>query len=102
MALAVILGFMSHLVLDEICSVDLRDARVNKAFGTAIKFWAPSPWATLAMYALLSYLLWRVIQVWPEDPLQFEAVPRPEIPLNLPSRLPTQIPLPLRAPSPGG
>jgi membrane-bound metal-dependent hydrolase YbcI (DUF457 family) len=94
MALAVIVGFMSHLLLDEICSVDLRDVRVNKAFGTAIKFWAPSPWATLAMYALLSYLLWRVIQVWPDDPLQFQPVPAPEIPLKLPSQIPSRIPLP--------
>jgi membrane-bound metal-dependent hydrolase YbcI (DUF457 family) len=69
MALAVILGFFSHLLLDEICSVDLRGARVNKAFGTAIKLWAPNPWTTLGMYALLSYLTWRVIQVWPEGPL---------------------------------
>ncbi|MBV8554085.1 MAG: metal-dependent hydrolase, partial [Planctomycetaceae bacterium] len=41
MAVAVMLGFLSHLLLDEICSVDLRGARVNKAFGTALKFWAP-------------------------------------------------------------
>ena len=51
MAVAVMVGFFSHLLLDEICSVDLRGARVNKAFGTAIKFWAPSPWTTLGMYA---------------------------------------------------
>lgn len=67
MALAVMLGFFSHLLLDEICSVDLQGARVNKAFGTAIKFWAPSPWTTIGMYCLLSYLTWRVIQIWPED-----------------------------------
>ena len=35
MAVAVMLGFLSHLLLDEICSVDLQGARVNKAFGTA-------------------------------------------------------------------
>ena len=46
-------GFFSHLLLDEICSVDLKGARVNKAFGTAIKLWAPSAWSTLAMYGLL-------------------------------------------------
>ncbi len=72
MGLAVIVGFFSHLLLDEICSVDLRGARVNKAFGTAIKLWAPNPWTTLLMYALLSYLAWRVIQVWPEGPLTFD------------------------------
>src|SRR4051794_38212094 len=57
MATAVILGVLSHLVLDEVCSVDLRGARVNRAFGSAFKFWAPSAWSTLAMYALLGYLV---------------------------------------------
>ncbi|MEO6808882.1 MAG: metal-dependent hydrolase, partial [Isosphaeraceae bacterium] len=52
MAVAVILGFLSHLLLDEVCSVDLRGIRVNRAFGTALKFWAPSPWSTLGIYVL--------------------------------------------------
>ncbi|MBX6313410.1 MAG: metal-dependent hydrolase, partial [Isosphaeraceae bacterium] len=68
MALAVAIGFFSHLLLDEICSVDLRGARVNRAFGTAIKLWAPSPWSTLGVYTLLAYLAWRVIQAWPPEP----------------------------------
>ena len=80
MAAAVMIGFFSHLLLDEICSVDLRGARVNKAFGTAIKLWAPSPWSTLATYALLSYLVWRIIQQWPDPPLSFgDAVPAPRV-----------------------
>ena len=73
MAVAVIVGFLSHLLLDEICSVDLSGVRVNKAFGTAIKLWAPSPWSTLGMYGLLSYLAWRVVQVWPEGSTKLEA-----------------------------
>lgn len=78
MAMAVILGFFSHLVLDEVCSVDLAGARVNKAFGTALKFWAHSPWSTLAVYALLAFLAWRVIEVWPDDPGAIaERVPPP-------------------------
>jgi hypothetical protein len=85
MALAVMLGFFSHLLLDEICSVDLKGARVNKAFGTAIKFWAPSPWTTLAMYALLSYLSWRVIEQWPGGPDALMArLPAPRLPLAIP------------------
>ena len=75
MAMAVMVGFFSHLLLDEICSVDLKGARVNKAFGTAIKFWAPSAWSTLAMYGLLSYLTWLTIQRWPSDPLAFDLPP---------------------------
>jgi membrane-bound metal-dependent hydrolase YbcI (DUF457 family) len=94
MALAVIVGFFSHLLLDEICSVDLKGERVNKAFGTAIKFWAPSPWSTLAMYAVLSLLLYRVIEVWPDDPFTLQAVPPPHIPLSPTFKLPAGISLP--------
>jgi hypothetical protein len=82
MAVAVMVGFFSHLLLDEICSVDLRGARLNKAFGTAIKFWSPSPWSTLGMYALLSYLVWQVIQQWPDRPFELgRPVPLPTLAL---------------------
>jgi hypothetical protein len=89
MAAAVVIGFFSHLLLDEVCSVDLRGARVNKAFGTAIKFWAPSPWTTLVMYGLLSYLSWRVIQSWPDDPSRFDPPAPPPLPfqISLPDKL---------------
>ena len=82
MATAVTTGFMSHLLLDEICSVDLQGARVNKAFGTAIKFWAPSPWSTLAVYGLLAYLAYRAIDIWPpEGGLTLAGgLPKPEFP----------------------
>lgn len=93
MAVAVMLGFFSHLLLDEICSVDLQGARLNKAFGTAIKFWAPSPWTTVGMYAVLSYLSWRVIQVWPEGPFTYE----PPIPPRIPNLVPEQVDLPALA-----
>jgi hypothetical protein len=88
MALAVMLGFFSHLLLDEICSVDLRGARVNKAFGSAIKFWAPSPWTTLGMYLLLSYLSWQVIEQWPVDvSVLAEPVPSPWLPARPTERI---------------
>ena len=85
MAAAVMIGFFSHLLLDEMFSVDLTGRRVNRAFGTALKCWAPSPWATLVMYMLLSYLSWRVIQRWPDRPLRIVPVPAPTLPI---SRLP--------------
>jgi hypothetical protein len=85
MAVAVMIGFMSHLLLDEICSVDLRGARVNKAFGTAIKFWAPNPWTTLGIYLLLSYLSWQIIEQWPASPSVLTArIPAPKMPFSLP------------------
>ena len=34
------LGFMVHLVLDEICSVDLTGVRLKKSFGTALKLFS--------------------------------------------------------------
>lgn len=100
MAAAVLIGFFSHLLLDEICSVDLKGARVNKAFGTAIKFWAPSVWTTLFMYAILSYLSWRIIQDWPTDPFFFDPPAPPYLPVAGPDLEPHRLP-PIRH-RPGG
>lgn len=69
MAAAVMAGFLSHLILDECFSVDIANHRVNRAFGTAMKFWAPSIWSTLAIYSLLGLLIWKVIEGWPNEPL---------------------------------
>jgi membrane-bound metal-dependent hydrolase YbcI (DUF457 family) len=98
MAAAVMLGFFSHLLLDEICSVDLRGVRVNKAFGSAMKLWTSSPWSTMAIYGLLSYLSWRVIQQWPDDPFTLGTpIPSPDVPFPPPRDL--TLP-PLEAPPP--
>ena len=48
---AVMLGFASHLVLDEIWSIDVRHLRLKSSFGTAIKLWGDCWWANLATYA---------------------------------------------------
>ncbi len=48
---AVMLGFASHLVLDEIWSIDFRHYRLKSSFGTAIKFWSECWWANLIAYA---------------------------------------------------
>lgn len=83
MALSVMLGFFSHLLLDEICSVDLHGARLNKAFGTAIKFWSPSPISTLIIYSIMGYLAWRVIGTWPHGGIMLtENVPAPTWPVK--------------------
>ena len=92
MAFAVVIGFSSHLLLDEIFSVDLRGARVNRAFGTAIKFWAPSVISTFAMYALLSYLSWIIVNRWPEGPFRYDPPPAPALPVKLPDRVIDAIP----------
>lgn len=57
--IAVVLGFLSHLVLDEIWSIQWRGGfpRFKKSFGTAIKFWGKRRLANLAVYGLLGVLL---------------------------------------------
>lgn len=54
-AVAAFLGFMVHLTLDEIWSVEVRRGRlrVKRSFGTAIKFFGNSTWGNLSTYAKL-------------------------------------------------
>lgn len=73
-AAAVMLGFSSHLVLDELWSVQWSRGRwrFKSSFGTALKFWGGGIWPNLAAYAqvgLLSYVMMHD-PVWME---QFEA-----------------------------
>jgi hypothetical protein len=46
---------MSHLVLDELWSIELSRGRIRlkSSFGTAIKFWGKSLWGNLSTYAKL-------------------------------------------------
>lgn len=48
-------GFMSHLVLDEIWSFSLKSGRLNikRSFGTAIKFLGDKTWPNYAAYAVM-------------------------------------------------
>jgi hypothetical protein len=54
----VMLGFLSHLLLDELCSVDFMgmSVRLNKYAGSAFKFGSSSWPATLTTYVLLAVL----------------------------------------------
>jgi len=56
---AVLLGFMSHLVLDELWSIEWYHGRMRfkKSFGTALKFWGESTWANVSTYAKLLLVL---------------------------------------------
>lgn len=61
---AVGLGFLSHLLLDELHSiVDFQGLPFipNKAFGSALKFWSPSLRASLFCYALLAVLAYAAL-----------------------------------------
>jgi membrane-bound metal-dependent hydrolase YbcI (DUF457 family) len=52
---AVLLGYLSHLVLDEIYSVEFARGRfrLKRSFGTALKFWGRSLWANVSTYSKL-------------------------------------------------
>jgi hypothetical protein len=55
---AMMLGFLSHLILDEIFAVDLRGIpRLKHSFGTALKLTSPSWRATLFCYLVLIALV---------------------------------------------
>jgi hypothetical protein len=55
LAVAVTIGFLSHLLLDELCAVDFRGLKpsLNQFAGSALKFGSKSRWATGITYALL-------------------------------------------------
>jgi hypothetical protein len=61
---AVLTGFFSHLLLDEIWSIEWKRGRwqFKKSFGTAIKFWSQSTWANVSTYGKLAILTLVVIQ----------------------------------------
>ena len=52
-------GFLVHLALDEIYSVDVLDRRIKTSFGTALKlFDRRYPWASASMAAALALAIW--------------------------------------------
>jgi hypothetical protein len=52
-------GFMTHLILDEIYSVDVMDTRIKASFGTALKvFDAKHPGHSIAMLAAAMLAFW--------------------------------------------
>lgn len=55
----VLLGYMSHLLLDELYSLQWVRGRwkLRRSFGTALKLWSSTAWANLFTYALLAVLV---------------------------------------------
>jgi hypothetical protein len=55
LAVGVMIGFLSHLVLDEMCSVDFHGItiKLNKYAGSAVKFFSPSLIGTICTYSIL-------------------------------------------------
>jgi hypothetical protein len=53
------IGYLTHLVLDEVYSVDLLNSRVKRSFGTALKpFSLADPRSSLGMLAVVAALAW--------------------------------------------
>jgi membrane-bound metal-dependent hydrolase YbcI (DUF457 family) len=68
MASGIMVGYMSHLLCDEYFSVEsFVGLRVNKAFGTAMKFWSGSLFATMICYVILGLCVKQVTEVWPRQ-----------------------------------
>ena len=57
-AWAVVVGFISHLVLDEIYAVDWKGdrIRIKRSFGTALKWFGTSWWWNVSTYGKLAFL----------------------------------------------
>jgi hypothetical protein len=72
-AAAVVIGFLSHLILDEIWSVKVTGGRVGlkSSSGTAMKLWGSSMWANISTYAKLALLTVLVLK----DPLWANVAP---------------------------
>ena len=60
LAVGVMIGFLSHLVLDELYSVDFRGLKItlNKYAGSAVKFFSPSWIANTIAYILLLIVIY--------------------------------------------
>jgi len=62
-SMAVVVGFLVHLILDEIWSIDFKRGRfrLKNSFGTALKFFGNDTWANISVYGklvILVYLAW--------------------------------------------
>jgi hypothetical protein len=73
----VLVGFLSHLVLDEIWSIGFRRGlpRLKKSFGTAVKIWGDNLWANVSTYAKVILLTYLVVQD-PQWMAQFDSFER--------------------------
>jgi hypothetical protein len=55
------IGFMTHLVLDEIYSVDVMDVRIKSSFGTAVKLADTNRWGHTISMAVATALIFMIV-----------------------------------------
>lgn len=79
LAVGIMLGFLSHLILDEIYAVDFNGIRLrfNQFAGSALKFFSPSLSATLSCYALLGMLGFTAWVDYEKHPIETWQLPTP-------------------------
>jgi membrane-bound metal-dependent hydrolase YbcI (DUF457 family) len=72
----VMIGFLSHLILDEIYSVDFRGVKIKlkSSAGSALKFFSPSAFATATCYLILGGLCYIAYQDY-QHPLTTDPPP---------------------------
>jgi hypothetical protein len=81
---AVVLGFMSHLILDEIWSIEFKRGlpHLKSSFGTAMKLWGPAMGPNVLTYLLLAGITFFAIndpvwmnrfEAWSNGPRNFAA-----------------------------
>jgi len=89
---AAVIGFMTHLILDELYSVDLRGVRWKKSAGSALKFWSRAGlWPNISTYGKLALL---ALLAWSDPSLMEDAHQRQAQPLRTARQADTLQPLP--------
>jgi hypothetical protein len=87
---AVTLGYLSHLVLDEIWSVEwAHGMHLKSSFGTALKFFGEGTWSNVSCYAKLLILTAAVLFVpqIPDQPTSGSALSPPQTATRLIDRI---------------
>lgn len=79
LAVGIMLGFLSHLVLDEIYAVDFNGVRLhfNQFAGSAVKFFSPSWAATAVCYGILGTLGFTAWVDYEKHPIDTWRLPTP-------------------------
>jgi membrane-bound metal-dependent hydrolase YbcI (DUF457 family) len=54
----IFLGYLTHLILDEIFSIDISGMKLKKSFGSALKFYSNFPKTDLIVYIALIVSVW--------------------------------------------
>jgi hypothetical protein len=78
LASGVMIGFLSHLILDELCSVNFEGVTISlkSSAGSAVKFWSKSFVASAVTYILLGALAYFAFQ-------EFQQITGTQIDINL-------------------